>query len=59
MWGAIRLPPWLSRKLFKAAGIGLSERTYAMVLDCMYTASVDEVQAILNIYDEDTLNLTA
>ena len=60
---AMRLPPWLSRELIKAAGVGLSEtprqRTCMMILDCMYTASVDEVQAILSSYDEDALKLTA
>lgn len=60
---AMRLPPWLSRELIKAAGVGLSEtsrqRTCMMILDCMYTASVDEVQAILSRYGEDTLKLTA
>ena len=60
---ARRLPPWLSRELIKAAGVGLSEtprqRTCMMILDCMYTASVDEVQAILSSYDEDALKLTA
>ena len=60
---AMRLPPWLSRELIKAAGVGLSEtprqRTCMMILDCMYTASVDEVQAILSSYGEDALKLTA
>lgn len=60
---AMRLPPWLSRELIKAAGFGLSEterqRTYIMVLDCMYTASVEEVQAVLSSFGEDTLKLTA
>ena len=60
---AMRLPPWLSRELIKAAGVGLSEtprqRTCMMILNCMYTASVDEVQAILSSYDEDALKLTA
>lgn len=63
MCGAMRLPPWLSRELIKAAGVGLSEtprqRTCMMILDCMYTASVDEVQAILSSYGEDALKLTA
>ena len=60
---AMRLPPWLSRELIKAAGVGLSEtprqRTCMMILECMYTASVDEVQAILSSYGKDTLKLTA
>lgn len=60
---AMRLPFWLSRELIKAAGVGLSEtprqRTYAMVLECMYTASVDEVQAVLSSYGEEALRLTA
>jgi transcriptional regulator with XRE-family HTH domain len=60
---AMRLPPWLSRELVKAAGLGLSEtphqRLCMMILDCMYTASVDEVQAILNCFGEDALKLTA
>ena len=60
---AMRLPPWLSRELIKAAGVGLSEtsrqRTCMMILDCMYTASVDEVQAVLSSFGEDALKLTA
>lgn len=60
---AMRLPPWLSRELIKAAGVGLSEtprqRTCMMILDCMYTASVDEVQAILSSYGETPMKLTA
>ena len=60
---AMRLPPWLSRELIKAAGVGLSEtprqRTCMMILECMYTASVDEVQAILSSYGKDALKLTA
>ena len=60
---AMRLPPWLSRELIKTAGVGLSEtprqRTYMMILDQMYTASVDEVQAILSSSGEDALKLTA
>ena len=60
---AMRLPPWLSRELIKAAGFGISEtphqRTCMMILDCMYTASVDEVQAVLSSLGEDTLILTA
>jgi len=60
---AMRLPPWLSRELIKAAGVGLSEtprqRTCMMILDCMYTASVDEVQAVLSSFGEDTLKLIA
>ena len=59
---AMRLPPWLSRELIKA-GVGLSEtprqRTYMMILDGMYTSSVDEVQAILSSFGEDALKLTA
>ena len=42
---AMRLPPWLSRELIKAAGFGLSEtprqRTCMMILDYMYTTSLD------------------
>ena len=60
---AMKLPPWLSRELIKAAGFGLSEtpsqRTYMMILDCMYTASVDEVQAVLSSFGDNTLKLTA
>ena len=60
---AMRLPPWLSRELIKAAGVGLSEtprqRTCMMILDCMYTASVDEVQAILSSFGDAPLKLTA
>lgn len=60
---AMRLPPWLSRELIKAAGFGLSEterqRTCMMILDHLYTASIDEVQAILSSYGEDALKLTA
>ena len=59
---AMRLPPWLSRELIKA-GVGLSEtprqRTCMMILNCMYTASIDEVQAILSSFGEDPLRLTA
>lgn len=59
---AMRLPPWLSRELIKA-GVGLSEtprqRTCMMILNCMYTSSIDEVQAILSSFGEDTLKLTA
>ena len=60
---AMRLPPWLSRELVKAAGVGLSEtsrqRTCMMILNCMYTASIDEVQAVLSSFGEDALKLTA
>ena len=60
---AMRLPPWLSRELIKVAGFGLSEterqRTCMMILDHLYTASIDEVQAILSSYGEDALKLTA
>ena len=59
---AMRLPPWLSRELIRV-GVGLSEtprqRTYMMILDGMYTSSVDEVQAILSSFGEDALKLTA
>ena len=59
---AMRLPPWLSRELIKA-GVGLSEtprqRTCMMILNCMYTSSVDEVQAVLSSFGEDALKLTA
>ena len=60
---AMRLPPWLSRELIKAAGVGLSEtrrqRTCMMILECMYTASVDEVQAALSDFGDAPLKLTA
>ena len=60
---AMRLPPWLSRELIKAAGVGLSEmphqRTCMMILDCMYTTSVDEVQAVLSSLGDAPLKLTA
>jgi len=60
---AMRLPPWLSRELIKTAGVGLSEtprqRTCMMILDCMYTASVDEVQAVLSSFGDAPLKLTA
>ena len=59
---AMRLPPWLSRELIKA-GDGLSEtprqRTCMMILNCMYTASIDEVQVLLSSFGEDPLRLTA
>ena len=59
---AMRLPPWLSRELIKA-GVGLSEtprqRTCMMILNCMYTASIDEVQVLLSSFGEDALKLTA
>ena len=59
---AMRLPPWLSRELIKA-GVGLSEtprqRMCMMILNCMYTASIDEVQTILSSFGEDALKLTA
>ena len=59
---AMRLPPWLSRELIKA-GVGLSEtprqRTCMMILDCMYTASVDEVQEWLESFGDEPLKLTA
>ena len=59
---AMRLPPWLSRELIKA-GVGLSEtsrqRTCMMILNCMYTASIDEVQVLLSSFGEDPLRLTA
>ena len=59
---AMRLPPWLSRELIKAA-VGLSEtprqRMCMMILDCMYTASVDEVQAVLSSFGDAPLKLTA
>ena len=60
---AMRLPPWLSRELIKAAGFCLSETerqsTCMMIIDHLYTASIDEVQAILSSYGEDALKLTA
>ena len=60
---AMRLPPWLSRELIKAAGVGLSEsphlRTCMMILNCMYTSSIDEVQVLLSSFGEDPLRLTA
>ena len=60
---AMKLPPWFSRELIKAAGVGLSEtprqRTCMMILDCMYTASVDEVQAVLSSFGDVPLKLTA
>lgn len=60
---AMKLPPWLSRELIKTAGFGLSEtprqRTCMMILDHLYTASIDGVQAILSSYGEDALKLTA
>ena len=59
---AMRLPPWLSQELIKA-GVGLSEtprqRMCMMILNCMYTASIDEVQTILSSFGEDALKLTA
>ena len=59
---AMRLPPWLSRELIRV-GVGLSEtprlRIYMMILDGMYTSSVDEVQAVLSSFGEDALKLTA
>lgn len=60
---AMRLPPWLSRELIKAAGFGLSEterqRTCMMILECMYTASLDEVQEWLESFGDEALKLTA
>ena len=60
---AMRLPPWLSRELIKAAGVGLSEtphqRTCMMILNCMYTSSIDEVQVLLSSYGKDAQKLTA
>ena len=60
---AMKLPPWLSRELIKVAGFRLAEterqRTCAMVLECMYTASVDEVQAVLSSFGDAPLKLTA
>ena len=60
---AMKLPPWLSRELIKTAGFFLSEtphqRTCMMILDCMYTASVDGVQAILSCSGDAPLKLTA
>ena len=60
---AMKLPPWLSRDLVKVAGFRLAEterqRTCAMVLECMYTASVDEVQAVLSSFGDAPLKLTA
>ena len=59
---AMQLPPWLSRELIRV-GVGFSEtprqRTYMMILDGMYTSSVDEIQAILSSFGEDALKLTA
>ena len=60
---AMRLPPWLSRELIKAAGFGLSEtprqRTCMMILDYMYTTSLDEVQEWLESFGDEALKLTA
>lgn len=60
---AMNLPPWLSRELIKVAGFGQAaterQRAYEMVLECMYTASVDEVQAVLSSFGDAPLKLTA
>ena len=59
---AMRLPPWLSRELINAC-VGLSEtsrqRTCMMILNCMYTSSIDEVQVFLSSYGKDAQKLTA
>lgn len=58
---AMNLPPWLSRELIKVAGFGQAaterQRAYEMVLECMYTASVDEVQAVLSSFGDAPLKL--
>ena len=63
MYVAMQLPPWLSLALINGVGFHLSEtehlRTYMLILDHIYTSSVDEVQAILRRYDEDAQKLTA
>lgn len=60
---AMKLPPWLSRELIKVAGFRLAEterqRTCAMILECMYTASLDEVQEWLESFGDEALKLTA
>lgn len=60
---AMRLPPWLSRELIKVAGFRLAEterqRTCTMILECMYTASLDEVQEWLESFGDEALKLTA
>lgn len=60
---AMKLPPWLSRELIEKAGFRLAEtrrqRTCAMILECMYTASLDEVQEWLESFGDEALKLTA
>lgn len=60
MYVAMQLPPWLSLALINAVGFHVSEiehlRTYMLILDHIYTSSVDEVQAILRRYGEDAKN---
>jgi hypothetical protein len=60
---AMKLPPWLSRELIEKAGFRLAEtrrqRTCMRILDCMYTASLDEVQEWLESFGDEPLKLTA
>lgn len=59
----MHLPPWLSRELIDRADLRLSRtprhRAFRRVLDCMYTASLDEVQEHLKLYGNAQLSLRA